>query len=135
MSEEDNKPIAEQVNPEEEKPRTIHGGRNLMIMGFGAILIALTTTSISLFIYRSTGDIYLDRSRPGFISEGEKHGDEDEGNEDFSNEGEVGKETLDEYLKEIDSINGRLNAHEDNFSEEQLSDDALGIYQTTEGLF
>ncbi len=132
---EENKPVVEPVAPEEEKPRVIHGCRNLMILGIGAIVIALITTSISLFIYRSTGDIYLDRSRPGFIAEGEKHGDEDEGDEDFSNEGEVDKNTLNEYLKEMDSINGRLNAHEDNFSEDQLSDDALGIYQLTEELF
>ena len=40
------------------------GSRNLLILGLGSILIAGGTTSVSLAIYRNTGDIYLDRSRP-----------------------------------------------------------------------
>lgn len=135
MPEEEKKAITPEQAAEEEKPRQIHGGRNLMILGIGAIAIAMITTSVSLYFYRSSGDIYLDRSRPGFISDGEKHDDEDEGDEDFSNEGEVTQEVLDEYLTELDSINGRLRAHENNFSADQLSDDALGIYQPTEEYF
>ena len=54
----------------EKKP--IHGGRNLVLLGIGAITIALITTSISLYFY-GKGDIYIDRSRPGYISEDEVH--------------------------------------------------------------
>ena len=43
------------------------GARNLLILGCGAIAITAITTSLSLFIYRQTGDIYLDRSRPGYV--------------------------------------------------------------------
>ena len=128
----------EQKQPQqesEEKQRVIHGGRNLMLLGFGSIMIALLTTSVSLLIYRNTGDIYLDRSRPGYIAEGEKHGDEDEGSEDFSNEGIVDKKVLDDYSKELDSIEGRINAHENNFDEEPLTDDALGIYSYSDDEF
>lgn len=118
----------QQVEEQEEKQRVIHGGRNLMLLGIGSAIVALITTAISIFIYRYTGDIYLDRSRPGYIAEGEKHDDEDDGDEDFSNEGVVDKKVLDEYLKELESIEGRINAHENNFDAEPLTDDALGIY-------
>ena len=40
------------------------GGRNLLLLCMVGIVMALVSTSISLIIYRSTGDIYLDRSRP-----------------------------------------------------------------------
>ena len=43
------------------------GGKNLVILGILAIFIAILTSSISLIIYHNSGDIYLDRSRPGFL--------------------------------------------------------------------
>lgn len=128
----ENEPKQGQELEQEEKQKVIHGGRNLMLLGLGSIIIALITTSISIFIYRYTGDIYLDRSRPGYIAEGEKREEEDDGKEDFSNEGEVDKKALEEYLKELESIESRINAHENNFDAEPLTDDALGIYGYTE---
>ena len=127
---EDDQP--KQEMEQEDKQRVIHGGRNLMLLGIGSVVVALITTSISIFIYRYTGDIYLDRSRPGYIAEGEKHDDEDDGDEDFSNEGVVDEKALEEYLEELESIEGRINAHENNFDAEPLTDDALGIYGYTE---
>ena len=46
-----------------------------------SVIIAIATTTISLIIYRATGDIYLDRSRPGYIAEDEKHTKEDDNKE------------------------------------------------------
>ena len=92
----------------DDKP--IHGGRNLMILGFSAAVIALLSTAASLQIYRSTGDIYLDRSRPGYISEGEKHSEEDDQKEKFSNEGEINDKVIDEYLKELEKVRGYRDA-------------------------
>ncbi len=112
----------------EPKPHVIHGGRNLMILGIGATVIALISTTVSLLIYRGTGDIYLDRSRPGYIAEDEKHDDDEEGDEDFSSEGEITQDVLDGYLEEINSISDRIRARENSFAADQLSDDALGIY-------
>ena len=109
----------------EEKP--IHGGRNLMILGFATAVIAIISTAVSLQIYRATGDIYLDRSRPGYISEGEKHRDEDDQKENFSNEGEVNQKAIDEYLKELDKVMGRISEASDDFSPEALTDDSLSI--------
>ena len=117
----------EKVEKIEEEKTTIRGGRNLMLLGSIAIVIAVSTTAVSLFIYRATGDIYLDRSRPGFISEGEKHNKEDDSREEFSNEGVMDQKAFDEYLKELDTLTERIEGSEDSFSADPLSDDSLGI--------
>lgn len=109
----------------EDKP--IRGGRNLMILGFASAVIALLSTAASLQIYRATGDIYLDRSRPGYISEGEKHSEEDDQKEKFSNEGEINDKAIDEYLKELEKVSERINEASDDFSSEALTDESLGI--------
>lgn len=111
----------------QKKEGRINGGRNLLFLGVGAILIATITTAISLSIYRSTGDIYLDRSRPGYISEGEKHNTEDDSEDSFSGEGAVTREVIDEYLKEFDKVKTRIEAAANDFSPEPLSDNSLSI--------
>ena len=116
------------MNSSDKKTKTIHGGRNLIILGISATLIALITTSVSLYIYRVTGDIYLDRSRPGFISEDEKREDEPAASEEFSSEGDINPSVLSKYLEQLGTVEERVDAHNLDFSEEQLSDDALGIY-------
>lgn len=108
-----------------EKP--IRGGRNLIILGASATVIALISTAVSLNIYRTTGDIYLDRSRPGYISEDEKHNTEDDQKETFSNEGEINADTIDEYLKELDIITKRIDDASNDFSGDAISDESLSI--------
>jgi hypothetical protein len=110
---------------EQEKP--IRGGRNLIILGLSSAAIAALTTIVSLQIYRSTGDIYLDRSRPGYIFEDEKHNEEDDQKEVFSSEGEINQQAIDEYLGELDKIIQRIDASSGDFSPEPLSDDSLSI--------
>ena len=122
----DETPVAQET-PVQAPQKQIHGGRNLIILGIGATVIALLSTAVSLQIYRLTGDIYLDRSRPGYISEGEKHSTEDDQKENFSNEGEVTAKTVDEYLKELEKITTRLDEASDSFSSEALTDESLGI--------
>lgn len=124
MNNDDKKaPEAEAV----EQPKTTHGGRNLMIMGFVALVIAFITTATSLFIYRQTGDVYLDRSRPGYIFEDEKHDAADDKKDVFSADGEITAEVLDGYLRELDDAMTRIDDSSDDFSLEPLSDDALTI--------
>ena len=115
-----------------EEGKTGHGGRNLIILGISASVIAIVTTAVSLNIYRSTGDIFLDRSRPGYIFEDEKHNEEDDQKESFSNEGEVTQKVVGEYLQEFDKINKRITEASDDFSLEAISDDSLGITQDQE---
>lgn len=113
---------------EEEAPRVIHGGRNLMILGLVSAIIAIVTTAISLVVYRVTGDIYLDRSRPGYISENEADDDKYDAKENISTEGEVTKSTINEYINQLDSVRGRIESLENAFDEDPLNDDALSIY-------
>ena len=113
-------------------PQTPKGGRNLIILGCGAILISLITTGISLWVYRQN-DIYLDRSRPGFISEGET--DDEESIEKFSEDGEIDASVLNQYLSEFDYVKGKIDGYSSAFSGSALSDDSLSIlHEETEPL-
>lgn len=106
------------------------GGKNLVLLGLGATLIAILTTSVSLYLYHESGDIYLDRSRPGFLPEKEETKEEEDKNKDytFSDSGKITKEDLDEYLENFDKELERLKTFsEDPFSLESLSDKSLGI--------
>jgi len=106
-----------------------HGKRNLIILGVVAILIAGISTGVSLWVYRSTGDIYLDRSRPGYLPDEKEVNAEtgNNGNYTFSENGELTKTELDEYLKELEVINDRLKALSDPYAPGPLSDESLGI--------
>lgn len=105
------------------------GGRNLALLGLGAILIALTTTSIGIYVYHSSGDIYLDRSRPGYLPAPEEVEEEQEINSTYSypDNGPIDKSEFKTYLEELKSINNRLKALADPYSAGPLSDESLGI--------
>ena len=119
---------------EEEEKKTIRrtrGARNLMIMGLASILIAATTTSVSMAIYHNSGDIYLDRSRPGFLPDEteikEEEDDTEENEYDFSKTGSISKESLEEYLRNLEIEEKAINAYGEPFNDKALSDDHLGI--------
>ena len=110
------------------------GSRNLVILGAAACLIATVTTSIELVIYRTSGDIYLDRSRPGFLP------DEDEVEADHQNEstytypdaGELDADELDKYLEELKKIEAYIKKISDPYGAAPLSDESLGISTATQ---
>lgn len=107
-----------------------HGKRNLIILGVGAILIAGISTSVSLWAYRSSGDIYLDRSRPGYLPEKDEANEESNASNTYNfNEtgGELTKSELEAYLKELKSIDDRIKAIPDPYAPDPLSDESLGI--------
>lgn len=101
--------------------------RNLLLLGVGATLIAILTTSISVLIYHASGDIYLDRSRPGFLPDKEEieHIDEEEFN--FAEDGPVMEYDLNEYLKHFQDEMNDLDELKQPYAAEPLSDGALGI--------
>ena len=121
MSEENN----EQNNAKKER-----GGFNLVLMGIIAIIIAMVTTSVSMAIYHNSGDIYLDRSRPGFLPD-EEEIDDDEKKEDidfdFSKVDKLNAETMKEYLENINKEIEEVDSYKNPFSAEVLSDENLGI--------
>ncbi len=106
------------------------GGRNLLILGLGAISITLVTTGVSLFIYKQTGDIYLDRSRPGFLpdkEEVEQNNNTSTGDFEFSETGKLTAEDLDAYLDALEQVNRKLKDLDEPYSSAPLSDESLGI--------
>ena len=106
------------------------GGRNLIILGVASSLIAVATTGVSLAIYHNSGDIYLDRSRPGFLpddEEIEQEVDLEEEEYEFEKSGPVTKEVLDEYIEKLENEIKAMDAYEKPFDASALSDDNLGI--------
>ena len=106
------------------------GGRNLTILAVIAIFISLSLTTVSLAIYHYSGDIYLDRSRPGYLPDTEEVKDEEETEEgvySFEKSGAITKEVLDEYLKKLQVEIDALNEYQDPFDDEALSNSHFGL--------
>jgi len=112
-----------------ESTETNRGGRRLTILGLVTIFIALASSSISLFLYTSSGDIYLDRSRPGFISEIEPPAKNEPNNQTkaFPPDGTITQNALSEYLRKLDALVKEISSESDAFSSDALSDEALNI--------
>lgn len=107
---------------------TSNGGKTLIRLGILATLIALITTSVSLYFYHVSGDIYIDRSRPGFLPEKHEHEQIDNNSSHrFSEDGPVSTQEIEEYLKNSKSIINTINDIKKPFSKESLSDQTLGI--------
>lgn len=113
----------------DEKKKMNRGGRNLILLGMGAIGLAILATSLSIWIYYETGDIYIDRSRPGFLPEEEEVEEESESDDEyeFSENGEITAENLDEYLEHLQTEVDKLDAIKDTFGSSPLTDESLGI--------
>lgn len=104
------------------------GGKNLIILGIASTAIALITSGVSLAVYHNSGDIYLDRSRPGFLPDEKEI--EETGNTEyfFSDSGEeITREELKEYLEQLSEVQEKFNALPDPYSAESLSDGTLNI--------
>lgn len=105
------------------------GGRNLFLLGAGSVLIALITTSISLLLYHNSGDIYLDRSRPGFLPDEKEATEEEHVIDDykFSDSGPIDQKTLEEYSKKLKTAVDEATSITNPYSSSPLSDKSLGI--------
>lgn len=110
------------------------GGTNLVLLGVISIVLAVVATSVSLIIYHNSGDIYLDRSRPGFLPDEEEAQEEKAEEEEysFSRSGKITGEVLDELLKNLDIEIQAIDAHNDQFNGTALSDELLGIPEPLE---
>lgn len=107
------------------------GGRNLVLLGIFALVIAFFTTAVSLFIYRKTGAIYLDRSRPGYVSEKDKYSAPPQNVSSFSGDGPLDQENVDLYLERLDATRKNIKAFDKAFSASPLSDESLGLSENT----
>ena len=111
------------------KQKMTHGGRNLVILGVISTVIAAVTTGVSLMIYHNSGDIYLDRSRPGYLPDEEEIEEEGEKEEEyvFEKSGKLTAEIIEEYLEKLNIETKAIDAYEKPFDESALSDERLGI--------
>ncbi len=104
------------------------GGRNLAILGFVSVVVAISLTGISLALYHNSGDIYLDRSRPGYLP-----GEDDEPDDIIEEDYELDKsglltdELIKDYLRAFGNEINAVDAYKDPFNSEALSDAKLGI--------
>lgn len=108
---------------------TSRGGRNLIILGVGSLLITAATTITSLTLYRVSGDIYLDRSRPGYLPDEDEVVENTETNTNytFPDSGALTHDALSEYLDELKKVDDRLDVFPDPYAPSPLSDKSLGI--------
>lgn len=104
--------------------------KNILILGAASIAITIVLTAVSLVIYRKSGDIYLDRSRPGYLPDEE----EIEANENekqitytFPDSGVINDKVIDELLENLDEVIESLDKYTEPFASESLSDGVIGI--------
>ncbi len=110
-----------------EKPKKNY---NLVFLGIGATVLAFLTTFISLKLYHDSGDIYLDRSRPGFLPEKEEveQSEQEKSDYAFPSTGTITPEVMDEFLENLKAEVNRLNDFPvEAFDPNSLSDDTLGF--------
>lgn len=114
------------------KQRFSKGGRNLILLGIISTVVACLTSGISLAIYHNSGDIYLDRSRPGFIPEEGDESTKDPAPEvyNFEKSGKLTIDNIEEYLENLDIDIKALDSYESPFGAEALSDQSLNITST-----
>lgn len=104
------------------------GGRNLVLLTTGTISIAIITTAISLFVYRNSGDIYIDRSRPGYLPDkSETKTAKSETKFVFPDTGNISRSTIKEYREQYQKVLTHLHKIKEPYSPAALSDQALGI--------
>lgn len=114
----------------EKRPSPLsRGSKNLLLLGLASVLIASLTTFVALKLYHDSGDIYLDRSRPGFLpDDAEAEEEREETDYVFSDSGKLTEPVLDDFLENLKSELNRLNDYTSNpFGPNPLSDESLGI--------
>ena len=118
---------AKPLKPAKKKIR--RGGLNLVILGVLSVMIAMITTGVALAIYHNSGDIYLDRSRPGYLPDETEIKDESEKQLEYelSKSGKIDMKVLEEYLDNLEQELTAVDAYEKPFGPEVLSDGQLGI--------
>lgn len=105
----------------------IKGVRNLLFLTIIATVIAVTTTIIGVYIYVSSGDIYLDRSLPGLLPDASEQEDDGRQGEQFvfNDYGSVNKGVLDDFLRYFDVVEGEVREFAEPFSDVPLLDENL----------
>lgn len=113
----------------------IKGGRNLFILGVLSVAITVVLSCVALFLYRYSGDVYLDLSRPKDLpteEEIEAAAKNPKPEANFSDSGKINEDTLNEYLEKLKAEIEYLKKFENPFGDKALSNESLGIPVETE---
>lgn len=106
--------------------------KNLLILGILSISIAVITTIVSLVLYHNSGDIYLDRSRPGFLPDKEEVEQQPPDlTYSLNTSGPLDEQTLNSYIENFENTVEAIDDLEKPFSPTPLSDESLGIPAAT----
>ena len=97
----------------------------------GAILIAAIMTSVSLWLYQSSGAAKLDLSRPGYEKARTEVDDDNSGTKPFSPIGELNADAIKDFRNRYTSISDKLDKT-NNYDESDMSDDNLGLNPNAE---
>lgn len=106
------------------------GSRNIIILGIAATLITVVLTAVSMMLYHNSGDIYLDRSRPGFLPDEQEIEDLEKTTHntfEFSDSGPINDDIIDEFLKNYEETVEELDRFIEPFSPQSLSNEMLSI--------
>ncbi len=101
--------------------------KNILILGIASVSVALLTTIVSLVIYHNSGDIYLDRSRPGYLPDESEVENEPESNYTFSSSGPINEEVLNDYIDHYQQVLDYIDDLDSPFAETPLTNKSLGI--------
>lgn len=124
----ENKTSEVESAPKRKHYKLKRGGWNLVVLGIASVVIAITTTSVSLAVYHNSGDIYLDRSRPGYLPDEEEINDDDNDIEySLDKTGKIDMGVVEEYLENLDLEVKTVDSYGSPFSAEALSNERLGI--------
>ena len=102
-------------------------GHKLLALGIISVSIAIITTVVSLVVYHNSGDIYLDRSRPGFLPSEDEAKNLPDQDYDFPDTDFLTEDILDDFIKEYQEVIDYIDDLESPFSEAPLSNSSLGI--------
>lgn len=111
------------------KKKLRQGSVNLVILGALSVVVAIATTGVSLAVYHNSGDIYLDRSRPGYLPDEEEieSDEEKEVEYELSKTGRIDVKILEEYLENLNLEVEAIDEYEKPFNQDVLSNERLGI--------
>ncbi len=101
--------------------------KNLLILGVLSVSIALITTIVSLVVYHNSGDIYLDRSRPGFLPDEEEVEAKPQSTYVFESTGNIDAPVLNDFIDHYEDAVEVIDNLDGPFSATPLSDESLGI--------
>lgn len=104
--------------------------RNIILLGIFATVITIILTFVSMTIYHNSGDIYLDRSRPGYLpdeEEIEENENEKQFTYSFPDSGDINNKVIDDFLKNINEVIETLDKYTEPFAPQSLSDGVIGI--------